>query len=53
MVAILMLSAKLANLGLLKIKVDRNKGYDVIPFIDEVTKKILPRYSSYIVDVVI
>ena len=30
MVAILMMSAKLATLGFLKIKVFQNKGYDVI-----------------------
>ena len=30
MVAILMMSAKLATLGLLKIKLFQNKGYDVI-----------------------
>ena len=30
MVAILMMSAKLATLGLLKIKLFENKGYDVI-----------------------
>ena len=30
MVAILIMSAKMATLGLLKIKVFKNKGYDVI-----------------------
>ena len=48
-----MMSAKLATLGLLKIKVTWNKGYDVIIFIHDVTNKILSRYSSYFVDVVI
>ena len=52
MVAVLM-SAKLATLGLLKIKVTWNKGYDVIIFVHDVTNKILSRYSNYIVDVVI
>ena len=51
MVAVLM-SAKLATLGLLKIKVTWNNGYDVIIFV-HVTNKILSRYSNYIVDVVI
>ena len=46
MVAILMMSAKLDTLGLLKIKVTWNNGYDV-------TNKILSRYSNYTVDVVI
>ena len=39
MVAILMMSAKLDTLGLLKIKVTWNNGYDV-------TNKILSRYSN-------
>ena len=45
MVVILVISAKLATLGLLGIKAFQNKGYDV-------TKKILLRDSNYIVDVV-
>ena len=45
MVVILVISAKLATLGLLGIKPFQNKGYDV-------TKKILLRDSNYIVDVV-
>ena len=52
MVAILMMSAKLATLGLLKIKVFWNKGYDVIISVHDVTNKILSRDSNYIVDVV-
>ena len=48
-----MMSAKLATLGLLKIKVTWNKCYDVIIFVHDVTNKILWRYSNYIVDVVI
>ena len=44
MVAILMMSAKLATFW--------NKGYDVIIYVHEVTNKILPNDSNYIVDVV-
>ena len=52
MVEFLMMSAKLATLGLLKIKVFWNKGYDVIISVHDVTNKILSRDSNYIVDVV-
>ena len=52
MVTILMMSAKLATLGLLKIIVFWNKGYDVIISVHDVTSKILSRDSNYIVDVV-
>ena len=52
MVATLMMSAKMATLGLLKIMVFSNKGYDVILFIHNVTNKILSRDSNFIVDVV-
>ena len=52
MVAILMKSAKLATLGFLKIKVFKNKDYDVIVFVHDVTSKILSLGSNYIVDVV-
>ena len=48
-----MMSAKLATLGLLKIKLFWNKGYDVIIFVHDVTNKILERDSNYIVDVVV
>ena len=48
----LMMSAKLATLGLLKIKVFW-KGYDVIILVHAVTNKILSRESNYIVDVLI
>ena len=41
MVAILIMSTKLATLGLLKIKVFWNKGYDVIVSIHNVVNKIL------------
>ena len=42
---------KLVTLGLPKIKVFQNKGYDVIIFVHNVINKILC-YSNYIVDVV-
>ena len=41
MVKILMMSAKMATPGLLKIKVFWNKGYDVIISVHDVTNKIL------------
>ena len=52
MVAILMMSAKLATLGFLKMKVFWNKGYGAIISTHEVGNKVLPRGSNYIVDVV-
>ena len=52
MASILMMSAKLATLGLLEIKVTWNKGYDVIIYIHEFSNKISSRDSSYIADVV-
>ena len=48
----LMMSAKMATSGLLKIKVFRNKGYYVIYFVYDVTNRILSHESNYIVDVV-
>ena len=47
MVAILMMPAKMATLGLLKIKMFLNKGCDVIIFVCDVTNKILSRDSIY------
>ena len=47
-----MMTAKLATPGLLKIKIFRNKGYDVTILDYDVTNKILSRDSNYIVDVV-
>ena len=47
----LMMSAKMATPGLLKIAIFWNKGYDVIISFDDVTDKILSRDSNYIVDV--
>ena len=53
MVTILMMSAKMATLGLLKIKVFWNNGYDVIISVHDVTNKILSHDSNYIIDVLI
>ena len=52
MITIFMMSAKMATLGLLKIKVFWNKGYDVIIYVHDVTKKNWWRDSDYIEDVV-
>ena len=52
MAAVLIMSAKMATLGLLKRKVFWNKGYDVIIFVYDVSSKILSRYLNYIVNVV-
>ena len=52
MVEFLMMSAKLATLGLLKIKVFWNKGYDVTFSVSDVSDKILLSDLNYIVDVV-
>ena len=49
MFKILIESVKLAAPGFLKIKIFKNKGYDVILIDFEVTKKL---FSNYIVDVV-
>ena len=52
----LMMSAKLATLGLLRIKVLQDKGYDVIISVQDVTNtmnQIFSRESNYIVHVVI
>ena len=47
-----MLSAKLATLGLVKVKLFWNKSYDVIIFVHDVTNKSLPHELNEIVDVV-
>ena len=52
MVTILTVSARIATLGLLKIKVFWNKVYDIIISVHDITNKILLRDSNYIVDVV-
>ena len=51
-VTILMMSAKLATPGLLKINIFQNKGYDVIILDYHVSNKILSRDSIYIADLV-
>ena len=52
MVAIFIMSAKLATLGFFRIKFFWNKGYDVVIFAPNVTKKLFSRDLNYIVDVV-
>ena len=52
MVTILMTSAKEATPGLLKVRIFRNKGYDVIISVHDVSNKILSRDSNYTIDVV-
>ena len=52
MEATLLVSAELANLGLLKIKAFQKKGFDVIISVHDVTNKILSRDSSCNADVV-
>ena len=52
MVTILMMSAKMANPVLLKIKVIWNDGYEIITSAHDVTSKILSLDSNYIVSVV-
>ena len=47
-----MMSAKMATLGFLEIKVFINKGYDVIISVYYVINKDLSRDSNFIVDVV-
>ena len=46
------MSAKLVTPVLLKIKIFRNKGYDVIITDYDITYKILSRDSNHIVDLV-
>ena len=52
MVAVLMVSAKLATLSVFKIKVFWNKEDQVIIYAPDVTSKVLSRDSNCIVDVV-
>ena len=42
--------AKLATLGLLKIKLFQNKGYEVIISVHDVPNKIISRESNYTAD---
>ena len=51
MIKILMMSAKLATPGLLKLTIYKHKDYDVIIVDYDVTNKTLSRDSNYIVDV--
>ena len=50
MIGILMISAKLATLGVLKTKTFWNKGYEVIISVYDNTNKILSCDSNYVVD---
>ena len=52
MVTTLMISANMVTLGLLKIKVFWNKGYDVIISVHFLANKILSRDLNHIVDAV-
>ena len=52
MVTILMTSAKLATLGLLKIKVFCDQGFVIIISVDDIVNKILSCDSNYFVDAV-
>ena len=47
-----MMSAKITTLSLLRIKIFRNKGYDIIIYVYDVITKNLSRDSNFIVDVV-
>ena len=49
MVKILMISGKMATLGLLKIEIFWSKGYDVIISVHDAINKVLPRDSNCIV----
>ena len=52
MVAVLMMSAKMATSDLLKIKKFWNRGYHVIIYVHDVTNLILSHQSNCIVDMV-
>ena len=52
MVTILMMSAKMTTLDLLKIKVFKNKGYDVIISVYEIISKNLSDDSNFNIDVI-
>ena len=52
MVLILMMPAKVAALGLPKIKVFWSKGYDILISVHELTNKIVSCESNYIVGLV-
>ena len=50
MVTILLMSAKMATLGLLKLKAFKNKGYNVIISVYDLNKTFLSRDSNYVVN---
>ena len=52
MVAISMISAKVATQVLIKIEVFWNEGYNAIIYVHDVINQILSRDSNYIVDLV-
>ena len=52
MVIVLMMSAKVATLGLPKIEVFWNKGYDVMIYVHDVNNQILSSDSNYNADLV-
>ena len=52
MAIILVMSAKMATVGLLRIKLFRNKGYYIITSVYDVINKILSRNVNCTVDVV-
>ena len=52
MFAILMMSAKMATLGLLKIKTFRNECYEVVISVHDVINKLLSCDPDYIADLV-
>ena len=52
MVTVLMMSAEMATLGILKRKVFWNEGYDVIISVRFVNNKILSRDPDYIAEMV-
>ena len=47
------MASKLTTPGLFKINVFRNKDFDIIASVHDVTDKILSRDSNYVVDVII
>ena len=49
----MLMSGKLTVLGLVKLKVFRNKSYDVVLFVHNFTNKMLSRGSNHIVNHVI
>ena len=52
MITILIMSEKMVTLGLLKMKVFWNKGYDAIMSVRDITNKILSQVSNYVVNVI-